>query len=127
MQNLPSRFDMIYLIKYINLNDWKPTRKNILLEIIKEDKHSLDKYSFACDIMSPAGAMLITHIFDTETDPVEGQLLDKINGVNIDTLIITKIILGSISNRLFDKKQTKQYEILISNYNYTENMIIDNK
>ena len=123
MQNLPKKFDVIFVINNINVSYYVPTRENALLEIIKE-KQLLDKYSFTCDTMSPKGFMLMTHILENENIEIATeQLLDKIKGVQINPLVITEIIVGSINNRLFDKTQTKQYELLISDYNYTPEKI----
>ena len=98
-----------------------------LIEIIKENKLlPLDRYSFVCDTMSPKGFMLMTHILKNENiETTTEKLLDKIKGIQINPLIITKIMVGSINNRLYDKTQSRQYEVLISGYKYTPEKIIN--
>ena len=108
------------MMAHTNLNAWKPTREALFLEIIKENKLQLDNYSFVCDTMSPKGGLLITHVpKDGDIETIIENLAEKINGIRIDSLIITKYVLGIINNRLSDKIQSRQYELLISDYNYT--------
>ena len=125
VQDLPLRFDTIFVISNTNLSKYIHTRKDVLLEIIKENKLlPLDRYSFVCDTMSPKGFMLMVHIQKNENIEIATeQLLDKIKGVQINPLIITKIMVGLINNRLSDKTQTRQYELLISDYHYTPEKI----
>ena len=121
MQNLLSKFDVMFISPIIKLNEFIPTRENLLLDIIKESKSNTDTYSLICDTMSPKGVMLITHVIEDENiEIIMEKLLDKIKGIRIDALIITKTIIGSTCNRLFDKTQTRQYELLISDYNYSK-------
>ena len=42
-----------------------------------------------------------------------------INGAYLDVLVITTILIGHLNHRLFDKSQTKQYEILTYEYKCT--------
>ena len=121
MQNLQSKFDVIFISHNINLNEFIPTRENLLSEALKESKSNIDNYSFICDIMSPKGFVLITHVIgDENIEIIMEKLSNKIKGIKIDALIITKTITGSTCNRLFDKTQTRQYELLISDYNYSK-------
>ena len=76
--------------------------------------------------MSPKGAFLMTNIAKNEDiETTIKDLSDKIKGISIDTLIVSKYMLGVIDNRLYDKTQSRQYELLISSYNYTKEKIRD--
>jgi DNA-binding Lrp family transcriptional regulator len=123
MQDLHSELDMIILLNYTNLDKWRPTRENLLLEILKEKQMPFDAYSFTCDTMAPNGIMMIkpvaSAIKGNELEKTINSLSQEIKGVDIDTLIKTSILIGSLNYRLFDKTQTSQYGILISGYNYT--------
>ena len=125
MQNLPLKSDALLLFTHTNINAWKPTRELLFLEIIKENKLlPLDRYSFVCDTMSPKGGLLLTHTSkDEDIDIISENLIRNINGIRVDSLIITKQVLGSINNRLSDKTQTRQYELLISDYHYAPEKI----
>ena len=125
MRNIDSKFDIIFMINHANYNQWEPSREKLLLEIIKE-KGYYDTYSFTCDAMSPKGAFLMTNIAKNEDiETTIEDLSDKIKGISIDTLIVSKYMLGVIDNRLYDKTQSRQYELLISSYNYTKEKIRD--
>ena len=126
MQNLPEVYDAVLLLTQVNFNDWASNREKLLLEIIKENKYQPDPYSFTCDITSPKGGLLIAHVLKNENiETITERFLNIVKGASIDSLIVTSIICGSISNRLFNKTQTKQYELLISEYMYTTKMISD--
>ena len=123
MQNINSKFDVMFLLSYENYNEWAPYREKLLIEIIEEKNH-YDTCSFTCDTMSPRGILLITHIKKNENleEKVE-KLSNKIKGMRFNTLIITNPVLGLTNNRLYDKTQSRQYEVLISGYNYTPEKI----
>ena len=125
MQNLPLKSDALLLFTHTNMDAWKPTRELLFLEIIKENNLlPLDRYSFVCDTMSPKGGLLLTHTSKEEDiEVISENLIRNINGIHVDSLIITKQVLGSINNRLSDKTQTRQYELLISDYHYTPEKI----
>ena len=122
MQNLYSKFYTIFMLSQTNFNEWNPTRENLLLEIIRED--TSDTYPFASDIMSPKGVIMITPISKNESIETRTErLLNKIKGTYIESLIITELLIGTINSRLYDKTQTRQYELLISMYNYAHESI----
>ncbi len=119
-----SKSDVLFIINHVNFDKWAPSRKNLLLEIIKEDKRKFDVYSFGSDIMAPRGILLLTSIIGNDEIEIKRDKLSKlINGVTIETLVITGVLIGSTNHRLFDKIQTRQYEILIEHYKYTPETI----
>ncbi len=125
MQDLHSKFDVIFLLGQENYKLWEPNREKLILETLKEKSH-YDSYSFVCDIMSPRGSMLITHIEkDEKLEESIDRLSNKIKGNNLYTLVITDLLLGLINNRLYDKTQTRHFEALISGYNYNPDKIME--
>ena len=125
MQDIHSKFDVIFLLGLENYKIWEPNREKLFLEILKEKSH-YDSYAFVCDIMSPRGSMLITHIGKNERlEESIDRLSNKIKGNTLYSLIITDFLLGLIDNRLYDKTQTRQFEVLISGYNYNPDKIIE--
>jgi DNA-binding Lrp family transcriptional regulator len=124
MENLHSKFDVLLVMDIVNMKKWEPARTELLLDVIRWNKRHSDKYSFACDIMAPKGMLALTHVFEGEDlEEASGELAGKMTGAKIDSMIITKTLIGSAENRLYDQEQTVQYEILISDYNYTQDMI----
>lgn len=119
MRNLQSRFDVIFILNTINVQEWAGSREKLLLDLITENGSQADTYSFACDIMSPKGVLLMAHVLkDQDLEKITEKFNDKIKGMLIYDLIVTNIVTGSINSRLFDKLQLKQYEILVSYYKY---------
>ncbi len=109
-----SKFNLLLLLNVENSENFSKTGKNLLMEIIKEN-NICDKYSFACDVTSPYGEFLVTQVLKESTVAPE-QLIQVINGAKIDALIVIDILIGHLNHRLFDKVQTSQYELLISEY-----------
>jgi len=127
MQNLPSEFSTMSIIEITNYEQFVQTSKYLLLDIIKTNRSGFDKYSFTCDIITPMGVMLISPI--TKNNNIEtdvDELLESIKGISINTNMIIKIATGSLVSRFFDKTQTRQYGILISDYKYNAENIRNN-
>jgi DNA-binding Lrp family transcriptional regulator len=119
MRNLPSKFDALFILNSINIDNWSKDREKFMLEIIKENSLQVDTYSFVCDIMSPKGVLLMAHIFkDQNPDAIAERLAGDNGGARVYEIIVTDIIVGSVNSRFSDKLKTRQYEILISRYNY---------
>jgi DNA-binding Lrp family transcriptional regulator len=119
MHSLHTKFDMLLLLNVENQKQFLETGKNLLLEIIK-DNNRFDTYSFTCDVTSPYGELLIVPVpASNEPDIISERLMKTINGAYLDVLVITTILIGHLNHRLFDKSQTKQYEILTYEYKCT--------
>jgi DNA-binding Lrp family transcriptional regulator len=119
MRNLPSRFDALFILNTINIDSWSKGREKFILELIKENGLQADTYSFVCDIMSPKGVLLMAHIFkDQNPETIAERLIGEAGGARIYESVVTDIIVGSVNSRFSDKLRTRQYEILISRYNY---------
>ena len=112
-----SKFNLILLLNIENPENFSKTGKNLLMEIIKEC-NLYDTYSFTCDITSPYGELLMTQVFKENVVEPE-QLIRDISDAKLNTLITMDVLIGHLNHRLFDKKQTKQYELLISEYKCT--------
>ena len=112
-----SKFNLILLLNIENPENFSKTGKNLLMEIIKEC-NLYDTYSFTCDITSPYGELLMTQVFKENAVEPE-QLIRNISDAKLNTLITMDILIGHLNHRLFDKNQTKQYELLISEYKCT--------
>ena len=124
IQNLPVLYDLIFLLIQTNYDKWESTREKLLLEIIKENGLQSDPYPFTCDTASPKGGLLIMHIQKNDNvSTIIEKFLTTLAGASLDNLIVIDTICGTLSNRLFDKTQTKQYEFLISEYKYTSEKI----
>ena len=119
MRNLSSRFDALFILNIINIDSWLKGRERFMLDLIKENDLQVDTYSFACDIMSPKGVLLMAHVFkDQNPEAIAERLIKDTGGARIYGIVVTDIIVGSVNSRFSDKIKTRQYEILVSHYNY---------
>ena len=121
---IPPMYDAIFLTRNVLYKDFSNSRDKLLLEIISEGKQQFDTYSFTCDITSPAGVLMVASVYANKLVEKETQLQNMIKSIDINTLIITGIPVGSINHRLFDKKETSQYAILVSDYGYKPDSIL---
>jgi len=125
INDVKSKSDVLFIITPVNFDKWAPSRKELLLDIIKEGKRKFDMYSFGVDIMVPRGVLLLTSIINDESIETRlDELYKRMKGVSIHALMVTSIPTGSINHRLFDKTVSSQYEILVSEYNYSPETIL---
>jgi DNA-binding Lrp family transcriptional regulator len=124
MQKRPSTHEIVIIIKLTNAKEFTSTREKLLLEILREQESLFDTYSFTCDINSPSGVILTTSILKGENiETKKDKIVDILKGNVIELAISTGIITGTFDYRLFDKTQTSQYMILLSEYKYDNQKI----
>jgi len=72
----------------------------------------INKYAFVGDIGSSLGTIMFQPVLD-ENDNAVDQINGSVRGIDIDTLVITNILVGTLIFRRRDNTDTSQYEILI--------------
>ena len=124
IQDAYSRSDAIFIIESNNIEEFRKTRQNLLLEIIREDGGLYDRCSFTSDTMAPRGMIMATHLLKNESAEKRiEELYNKIKGINIIALTVTDLLFGYKNNRIVDKPKSMQYEMLESEYKYTKEKI----
>ena len=122
--SMPYTYDVIFLTRTVLYKEFSNARDKLLLDIISEKEH-IDTYSLTCDITSPAGVLMISSMSMEEIGIKEEQLQNSIKGMTIEAIIITGMPIGSLDHRLFDKKETKQFELLVSEYNINQEKVLN--
>jgi DNA-binding Lrp family transcriptional regulator len=116
MLNLPIKYNAIIMVSIVNGSDFGKNRAEILKEII-DDRIEVNKYTLVSDVELPHGIMFIMPVFnDQELALTQDHIKSKLNGIEVKTLIITDVILGSLCYRKQDKYQTAQYKLLTEEY-----------
>ena len=120
---IPQLHEVIFLTHSVIYADFSSNRDKLLLDIINEKYQGYDSYSLTCDITSPAGGLMISPVATKEIEIKEEQLKKSVKGITVETLTTTGMPIGSLNHRLFNKKESSQYEILISGYGYSPQKI----
>lgn len=125
MQNIPLKYNAVLIATLTDSNAFIQTRKGLLGHIIKEIDGSItNKYSLEGDTDSPDGAIFISSLLkENDLDMIKKDFNESIKGMELEDMIITDTIIGSLGHRLFDNKYSNQYNAILKygehNINYT--------
>ena len=115
MQNPPIKdtaVTAVFIIKQLNIKRFVEYRKEWLLNVLNDDEKLLNKYIFEGDLGSPYGLIHIAPSYkDGDMESTEQNLNSSTKGVEIETSIITKFLVGNLSYRKLDIKEPILYKI----------------
>ena len=103
---------MIYFA-ITNWNKFDETRNELRKIIIDYNKYT-NYFSLAFDIGIPYGAGLIIPVYENELEIISKRM-SNVRGIELNSLIITEILIGNINVRLFDNNYSVQFGNLIKN------------
>jgi len=111
------KYNSIIFAQIIDGAQFNLSRKNLLLDIIKDRLPHVNEYLLVGDMEMPYSVVYIFPIFyENDLQEVIGTLTEKIKGIKLSILMITGIIIGDICYRKFDSDYTFQYGILSEEY-----------
>ena len=117
MTRLPIKYNAVFLMEISNGVEFYKSRKDFLLEIINESENIPNKYAGVGEIGTPDGCILIMPIFkDSEFQEVQKEIESNVKGVEIENLVVTNVVVGSLCYRRFDNDYSSQYRILSEEY-----------
>ncbi|MDE1825497.1 MAG: hypothetical protein KGH61_01500 [Candidatus Micrarchaeota archaeon] len=115
LTTLNAKYYGVIFVEFINQKLFENSRSGYRRYVITRSGLT-DKFSFISDIETPNGMLLILPVFeDGGLERVEQELRELLKGVLVYSLAITKILLGSIPNRIFDNTHSSQYKNLVEN------------
>ena len=108
-------------LQKINQVKFVGCRKQLLQHIIDDREDALmNRYALVGDIKMPEGVLFVVPVRnDAEIIEIDEQLR-KIDGAEVDSMIVTNVIVGSLCYRRFDNRKSNQYSILKNDYNREE-------
>ena len=117
MQNLQLKYISAIFLNKINQIKYRNYRPMILQHIINDFENSaVNKYALEGDIKMPEGVFFLMPVLsDSDAIAVDDEL-KRVHGTEVDSLIVTNMLVGSLGYRRLDKKMTSQYAILKSEY-----------
>ncbi len=117
LESLPIKYVGIIVGTVVDRNRFMENRKEILLDIIKETKNSINAYILADDIISPDGAIVYMPVFKNgDLESTIDILSDQKYGIRAKALLVSSILLGNFCYRRFDNAYSIQTEVLIKQY-----------
>jgi DNA-binding Lrp family transcriptional regulator len=112
MQNPPIKDTAVFIIKQLNIGKFIENRKGWLLNALNDGKALLNKYILLGDIGSPYGTIQVAHSYkDGDIEAMEQDIYTTVKGIEIETSIITKFLVGNLSYRKLDIKESIMYKI----------------
>ena len=112
MQNPPIKDIAVFIVKQLNIKKFIEYRKEWLLNVLNDNKEPLNKYIFEGDLGSPYGLIhAVPSYKDGDVELMEQELSVSTKGVEIETSIITKFLVGNLSHRKLDMKEPILYKI----------------
>ncbi len=105
------------VLQKINHLKFAGHRKDLLQHIISDgDEAIMNRYALVGDIKMPEGVLLIMPVRSEREVMDADEQLRRIGGAEVDSLIVTNVIVGSLCYRNFDNRQSSQYRILRDEY-----------
>ena len=96
-----------------NWDHFDKTRNNLRKIIIEYNKYT-NYFSLVIDIGVPHGAAVILPVYTNELELIEKQM-QNIKGIELNSLIITEVLVGKLNIRLLDNNYSVQFGNLVKN------------
>ena len=117
MDNVRINYISAISIEKINHVKFAGDRQYLMRSIVEDiDGSIMNKYALVGDIKMPEGVFILMPVTSNEDMIAVDEQLKKIGGTEIDTQIITNVIVGSLCYRKFDNRESNQYKILKTEY-----------
>ena len=116
LEKLPIKYTAMLFLEHIEMDKFRKTRQNLLMEAIKDTKLT-NKYALTGNIDTPHSYLLAMPVFN-EDDLIstEEYIKKNIGGIRLSKIIIIKNIVGSLCYRRLDNTYTNQYKLLVEEY-----------
>ncbi len=119
MLGLNIKYIYVLMLQKINSIKFAEHRKGILNSIISDFQSShTNKFALVGDIEMPEGVFFLLPVFNERDAVVVDEELKKVEGADVDGMIVTNVLAGTLCYRLFDNTHSNQYKILKEEYNY---------
>ncbi len=120
----PKYFAMIYFA-ITNWDKFNETKNEWRKIVIAYNKYT-NYFSLIFDIGIPNGGALIIPVYENELEVIEKQMLN-VKGIELNSLIITEVLIGSINVRLFDNNHSVQFGNLVKSKTIKSAKLVDYK
>ena len=110
MDNPPIKDIAVLIAKQVDISKYNSKNKEWLLDSVLDPNAPLNKYIFNGDIGSPYGVMRIAPLYKNgDLEELEKQSYKITEGIEIESSIITDILVGKLGYRKIDITKTWIY------------------
>ena len=115
--NVSVKYTGVIFLNIIDRKKFGKNKEKLLLHTIREGNKPIMNYVLAGDDGSPDGIIYFVPVFNDGDLERETESMRKLDlGVNIDTAIVSDILLGSFCYRRFDYTHSRQHLRLVEDY-----------
>ncbi len=107
MHNPPLRYNALMIANFIDYGAFTDTRDNLMFNVIENGEFT-NKYTMIGDLQSPNAELFIAPIYKTDINTIRQNLETSVKGIETNTMIITDVIVGRLSYRMFDNTYSLQ-------------------
>jgi len=112
MQSLPIKYNIMFVCPQTDIFAFNLHRREFLMHLIDLPKTPTSTYALEGDIGAPRGVIFIAPSYSGNLQESEDLLARFLKGAEINSNIISEILVGSLGYRRIDPKATAQYSII---------------
>ena len=121
------RYNIAIIVGIKDNVKFRKTQEKLLMDIIEEGTANINKYTLVEDINMPDGGLFIAPVLEEgESETIVKELREKIDGITINTLVITEVALGNLAFRKFDNIYSQQFSALVRLFGHKDLEMIVN-
>lgn len=96
------------------------------IQIIEKTATPTDRYALVGDRWTPFGVVFVVPIFgEVDLEKAEGVIKSRIDGIQLDRLIVLGTSIGSMCFRRFDNNYSNQHRLLVEEYKMKDSLRMD--
>ncbi|MGC8496365.1 MAG: AsnC family transcriptional regulator [Candidatus Micrarchaeia archaeon] len=112
MDKVPLHYNALLVCSQTDIQGFNTHRREFLAYEIEKTNNPTNKFALVGDIGSPYGILFVSPIYDAGIDHLEKEVSNMLHGAEIESSIISDIIIGSLGYRKIAIENTIQYNII---------------
>ena len=114
MRSSGMRYFGVMMIKRITMSQYARTSHHLYADVVNDLSYPINRYALICEVGAPDSVVAFVPLTGTNSiDEIAGALRKKLQGVEIDTSVVTSNLVGAICLRRFDNSYAMYYNNLI--------------
>ena len=112
MERVPLHYNALLVCSQTDIQGFNIHRREFLTYEIEGTETPTNRFALVGDIGSPHGMLFVAPIYDTGIGSLEKEISNMLHGAEIESSIISEIILGNLGHRKIAAENTIQYSII---------------
>lgn len=110
IKNASKKYDAILVAKIIDRAEFIKSKRNLLKYKTYESGSFIDSFSYICDMEIPDSILYLFPVINEDSlEKVKTDFFDMIKGIELESQVVEKIIVGNLGYRSFDDSYLPQY------------------